>query len=344
MRAYRQSDEPPCTDEQAGGHPVIDRNGDAPLLELRGISKRFTAVEVFRSIDLSVRDGELWVLVGPNGAGKSTLMSLAVGLLRPDAGRVLYRGQPLRSRLRIDGFIEEPAFVPQYSGQRNLAAYLRLVGKPFRRPEVDRMAESVGLGPRELGRPVRSYSTGMRRKLGVLRALLADPDLYLFDEPTSGLDPGGVRDLRRIIRSLSSEQGKAVVLSTHLLSEAERFPAQLALLANGRLTEIANGTPATSEAPPRGYLVRIRTPASQRNRLVTLLSRLGLIEGAPEASTNGASDSVTIFRVDDQETGAAALRRIVEEGITVHEFSPRTCSLEEIYFQALGEGGAHDRV
>jgi ABC-2 type transport system ATP-binding protein len=211
------------------------------VLATRGLSKSYGSRPAVRDLDLEVRRGEVFGFLGPNGAGKTTTIRMALGLVRPTSGRVEVLGRDLsRHRAevlpRVVALVEEPALYGYLSGRRNLEAFaLMLGGLPAGR--IDEVLQLVGLQDRQRDR-VRSYSTGMRQRLGVAAALLNDPDLLILDEPANGLDPAGIVEMRDLLRRLAAE-GKTVFVSSHVLAEVQQLCDRVAIVDQGRLVRVA---------------------------------------------------------------------------------------------------------
>ncbi len=218
--------------------------GGGVILSLSRIRKGFPGKEVLKSIDLQVAPGQLVALVGNNGQGKTTLMKLVLGLLAPDAGKILINGKTVAatrttSQKALFGYLPETtAFYPNLTGQETLN-YL----SSLKQGEHSRVAEAlaiVGLQHAAKQR-VKTYSKGMKQRLGLAQALLGDPKLLLLDEPTNGLDPSGIHEFYQILEQLKGE-GVAILMSSHLLAEIEPRSDALALLKDGIIS--AYGTVA----------------------------------------------------------------------------------------------------
>ena len=203
-------------------------------IETHGLSKHFGQRKAVDGLTISIPAGTIAGFVGPNGAGKTTTIRLLLGLVRPSAGSATILGQPLTHPERylphVGALIEAPAFYPSLSGRTNLEVLARLGGHP--RSRVDQLLELVELSDRARD-PVRTYSQGMKQRLGVAMALLPDPDLLILDEPANGLDPLGIIQMRDLLRHLR-EQGKTIFLSSHLLGELERVADWLVMLHQGK--------------------------------------------------------------------------------------------------------------
>jgi ABC-2 type transport system ATP-binding protein len=217
-------------------------------VEVSGLVKRFgdrvTAVD---GLDLSVRPGEIYGLLGPNGAGKTTTLRMLLGLVRPSAGLIRMLGETPGSRTSLTrvGSMGETAFYPFLSGRDNLRAAARRRGLPGGR--VDAVLEAARLTARQHDR-VSGYSLGMKQRLGLAMALLADPELLILDEPSNGLDPIGQLEMHRLIRELGAD-GRTIVLSSHDMGEVEELCGRVGVIAGGRL--VFDGTPAELRGPER---------------------------------------------------------------------------------------------
>ncbi|MGH2589744.1 MAG: ABC transporter ATP-binding protein, partial [Actinomycetota bacterium] len=190
-------------------------------IEVEGLTKRFGERTALADLDLTVPRRSAFGFLGPNGAGKTPLIRLLLGLTRPTSGSMRLLGAPLPQRrsealARVGAIVEEPRFHPFLTGRENLQIAAAVRGAEAQ-ARIDGALKRVGLTERADER-VRSYSLGMRQRLGVGRALLADPELLLLDEPTNGLDPAGIREFRDMIRGFVGE-GRTVLLSSHLLDE-----------------------------------------------------------------------------------------------------------------------------
>jgi len=188
-------------------------------------------------LDFSVGQGDVCGLLGPNGAGKTTSLRVLVGLVFADAGEARLLGQrvtPGATDLnRVGIMIEESAFVPYLSGEKNLRLWWEAGGARWADADVETALSVAGLGD-AIGRKVKTYSQGMKQRLGIARALLSRPDVLVLDEPTSGLDPGEMREVRQLLRRVS-EQGATVLLSSHLLSEVEQVCTHAVVMDKGKL-------------------------------------------------------------------------------------------------------------
>jgi ABC-2 type transport system ATP-binding protein len=296
--------------------------GDAPAIELSGLSKRYGDSVALEGVDLWVDRGETFGLLGPNGAGKTTLVKVLLGLTRRSHGDGRILGRPLgdrRARARV-GYLPELFRYPAWlTPAEVLALHHELAGLPARdrSGEVVRVLRTVSLADSR-DRRVGDFSKGMQQRLGLAVALLGDPELVILDEPTSALDPLGREDVRTIVREAAG-RGSTVVLNSHLLGEVERSCGRVAVLDRGRI--VATG-------PPDGLLgmpvvgVRVTGLDDPARRLASF--------GAPIVD----GDRLTF-------TGLAAERvpdlvaTIVAAGGRVHAVEPERTSLEDAFIAIL---------
>src|SRR5712692_6179556 len=205
------------------------------VVETNGLTKLFGERKAVDSVDLRIPSGSAFGYLGPNGAGKTTLIRMLLGLTKPSGGTISLLGRPIPEQRaaalsRIGAIVEEPKFHPFLTGRENLRI-VAAAREPETHARIDGALERVGLQHRADDR-VKTYSQGMRQRLGVARCLLADPELLILDEPTNGLDPAGIEEFRGLVRALVDE-GRTVVLSSHLLGEVERICDAIAIVDRG---------------------------------------------------------------------------------------------------------------
>ena len=213
------------------------------VLRTRDLSKRFGERWAAKDLNIEVHRGDVFCFLGPNGAGKSTTIRMILTLLRPTAGSIEIFGKDLhryRSVVlsRVSGIVEKPDFYGYLSAYKNLEI-LGSMTCPVRRDEIMENLEVVGLKSRAFEK-VKTFSHGMKQRLGIAQALLTKPELIILDEPTAGLDPQGMKEVRELIKRLSGERGITVFLSSHLLAEVELVATRMAVIHHGEL--IAQGT------------------------------------------------------------------------------------------------------
>jgi ABC-2 type transport system ATP-binding protein len=238
-----------------------------PPLVLEGLSKRFKDdVVAVDHLSLRVDPGQVVGLLGPNGAGKTTTLRMAVGLVRPTAGRALVFGQEMRPGHpvlhRVGTMIEGPGFVPHLSGLDNLRLWWRAGGRPVEDADLQGALAVAGLGE-AVRRSVRTYSHGMKQRLALAQALLGRPDLLVLDEPTNGLDPQQIREVRELVAGMAAE-GRTILLSSHLLAEVEQVCSHVAVMSDGKL--VASGP--VSEIIGADRLVYVEVSNARRGQRV----------------------------------------------------------------------------
>jgi ABC-2 type transport system ATP-binding protein len=292
----------------------------APVrVDVRGLSKSFGAVRAVSDLSFTVEPGSVTGFLGPNGAGKTTTLRMLLGLMHPDAGTATFDGAPyasLTDPLRTVGAVLETAFHPGRSGRNHLRVYCRAAGLPMSR--ADEVLIQVGLadaGDRRAG----GYSLGMRQRLALATALLGDPSVLVLDEPANGLDPEGIQWLRGFLRHLAHEQGRTVLVSSHLLSEVEQTVDRVVIVGAGRLVREGSMEQLRSGADGAGTVV-VRSP--EVDRLAEVLRGQG-------ASLSQQDGVLTVTGATTDDIG----RRAFAAGIELHELRSRTSGLEEIYFK-----------
>jgi ABC-2 type transport system ATP-binding protein len=293
-------------------------------IEVHGLTKRYGERTALSELDLAVPRRSAFGFLGPNGAGKTTLIRLLVGLTRPSGGSMRLLGTPLpegrRAALaRVGAIVEEPRFHGFLTGRENLAI-IAAAREPEAHARIDEVLAGVGLSERADHR-VKSYSLGMRQRLGVARALLGDPELLILDEPTNGLDPAGIREFRQMIRGFIDE-GRTVLLSSHLLDEVERICDHVAIVDHGRVL-IQGSIAELNAGGEHALLVATNDDAHAMARLV--------VDGTV-ASAERSAEGIRITLRPGSETAAVAAainRTLVTSGIDVHRLEPEAASLEQ---------------
>jgi ABC-2 type transport system ATP-binding protein len=296
---------------------------DAPPIEARGLVKRYGRITAVDEVDLTVIPGDVYGYLGPNGAGKTTSLRMLLGLIRPDAGSAkLFGRDPLVEGARaldgVAGFVEAPRFYPYMSGRHNLEMAAALDGDGAA-DRIDESLDTVDLTDRA-GDKVGGYSHGMRQRLGIAGALLRDPRLLLLDEPTTGLDPGGMRDMRVLIRRLA-DQGMTVLLSSHLMGEVEELCDRVAIVGSGRVLY-------------EGSLPELIATTAGRYELRTTddIYAAELASRRPDITDVSVAGSGLTF--DATEDVVAELTIALGlAGVGIHALQPRTATLEELFFR-----------
>jgi len=214
---------------------------ETPVLETFDLTKRYGRITAVRDLNLRLRRGEIYGFLGRNGAGKTTTIRLILNLARPSSGEVRLFGRRLgpnahRDLLtRVGAMVENPGFYGNHTARENLEMHRHLMGVADR-TRTDQTLETVGL-LEEGRRKVGEFSTGMKQRLGVARALLHEPELLVLDEPATGLDPAAMRELRLLLTGLARERGTAIFLSSHILSEVQQVATRIGFIHRGLLVD-----------------------------------------------------------------------------------------------------------
>lgn len=313
------------------------------VLRVRNLNKRIGRKTIIHSISFDVREGEIFGFLGPNGAGKTTTIRMLVGLIKPTSGSVEICGfdvqkQPEEALKYVGSIVENPEMYPYLTGWENLMHFARMQDG-IDESRIREVIQLVHLGGR-IHEKVRTYSLGMRQRLGIAQALLARPKVLILDEPTNGLDPKGIKEMRAFIRELASA-GLAVFVSSHLLSEIQLLCDRVAIIGGGR--ELAVGSVDELMGAGRGMVIWDVEPKAKALSVlagypdITILDSSGTetLEDAAAALLNERS----IVTETPEEWVAEVLDVMVHEGIAirgVHRVAP---TLERLFLQMTeGEG------
>jgi ABC-2 type transport system ATP-binding protein len=295
------------------------------------LTKRFGGRTVVDDVNLAIPTGSVCGFVGPNGAGKTTTIRMLLGLVRPTSGSGMILGgsltEPSTYLHKVGAMIEAPAFYPQLSGRENLITLARLGRVPLTavEPVLDRSGLLARAGDR-----YRSYSLGMKQRLGIASAMLSSPQLLILDEPTNGLDPAGIVETRALIRSFADD-GITVLVSSHLISEIEQICDYVVMIRAGRLVHqgSVDGLRATQQAD----LLVAPEHDADRAGLTRLMEQQGWTVSSAEA------DGVLLVRTSGVAP-ADVNRLAARNGITLRQLSERTRSLERAFFALTGSRSA----
>jgi ABC-2 type transport system ATP-binding protein len=305
-----------------------DPSGAAPAIEVVGLTKRFGERTALDGIDLQVPRGCAFGFLGPNGAGKTTIIRTLLGLTHASAGSMHLLGHPVpaeRSQAlqRVGAIVEEPRFHPYLTGRENLSLVAAVRG-PDVRALIDPALARVGLSDRAEDR-VKSYSMGMRQRLGVARCLLADPLLLILDEPTNGLDPGGIQEFREMIRAMVEQEGRTVFISSHLLDEVEKTCDAAAIVDRGKIIT-------------QGAIADLAAGGEARHELILGVDDARLAQSTLDASglvleTVPSHEGLHVVLTGGPETAAQLNTLLVRAGVGVMRLEPVRHSLEQRFLQ-----------
>lgn len=283
------------------------------------LTKKYGERTAVDAVSLAVEPGEVYGFLGPNGAGKTTTLRMMVGLVRPTSGSVEILGSrpgnPAVLR-QVGSLIEEPGFYPYLSGRDNLRVLARSNG--LNNQQVEDVLQQVELRDRG-SEKFKTYSLGMKQRLGVAAALLGDPELLILDEPTNGLDPAGMADMRNLIRRVA-EFGRTVLLSSHLLGEVQQICDRVGVISNGQL--LKEGTVADLRGA--GAIRVVASPVEAAEQVMERLFGSGTAVRQQDGS----------LQLDvDAARSAEATAALVHGGIYVQEIRPVERTLEEVFLE-----------
>ncbi|MDT4992463.1 MAG: type transport system ATP-binding protein [Actinoplanes sp.] len=306
---------------------------DATLaVRARGLVKCFGGVVALDGVDLEVAPGQIHGLVGPNGAGKTTLLGLLLGLAVPDSGHLEILGTPVRRVLDapdgVAGFVDGPGLYPSLTARQNLAALARLRGGADRSAAIDEVLRQVGLTEVAEDR-AHGFSLGMRQRLGLAAALLAEPRLLVLDEPANGLDPAGKKQVHSVLTGLAAN-GTTVVLSSHRMDDVEALCSEVTIVATGRVVFSGPLSKLAAESRDLDYRLLTADPPAAR-RLAADIAGITLVDDA----TTRYNTDLLIVRTQLSALDDLVIR-LVRAGIAVRELAPVVSPLEAA-FVALTE-------
>ncbi|TDO11563.1 ABC-2 type transport system ATP-binding protein [Bacillus subtilis] len=294
------------------------------VLELKNVTKNIRGRTIIDHLSFTIREGEVFGFLGPNGAGKTTTIRMMVGLMKLSQGDVFICGQSIKKDYakaikHIGAIVENPELYKFLSGYKNLQQYARMV-KGVTKEKIDEVVELVGLTDR-IHDKVKTYSLGMRQRLGLAQCLLHDPKVLILDEPTNGLDPAGIREIRDHLKKLTRERGMAVIVSSHLLSEMELMCDRIAILQKGKLIDIQNVKDEITDEKDT-YFFHVEQP----NEAASVLKEYDLV-----SKTNGVEVKLSKDEVP------AAIELLVMQQVRIYEVKVVTKSLEDRFLEMTGE-------
>lgn len=301
-------------------------------LEVSSLTKKIGKKTIVDNVSFNVEKGEVFGLLGPNGAGKTTIIRMIVSLINRTNGSVIINGQNLDDNFtsamsEIGAIVENPEFYKYMSGFKNLRHYVNMATKEISDARVQEVIKLVGLED-AIHQKVKTYSLGMRQRLGVAQALLHSPSLLILDEPTNGLDPQGIREFRDYLRLLASE-GISVLVSSHLLSEMELMCDRFAIIEKGKLIHISKMTETVEESKSTNR--EMIFDVSNQEKAISLLKEHGLAEKI--TILNEQQFSVAL----DREAVAKANHLLVTNQIYVYEISLIKTTLEDRFLEITNQ-------
>ena len=305
---------------------------DDCVLSVENVVNSFGKFKALDGASLSIPKGCIFGIIGPNGAGKSTLLRIVTSLAHPDSGRVTVNGinveeYPRRALNRTGAIVDSPAFYPDLTARLNLDILSRGHGKQYR-ARREELAEYTGIAG-WMNHRVREFSLGMKQRLAITLALLPDSQFVILDEPTNGLDPNGIVDIRNLIRSLGSDLGTTVLVTSHMLGEIEKICSNLAILNHGKI--VAQGP--MEEILRRSPVTLIR--ATEPDRAEALLKETF---GPRILAIARKDDDPDVLRVETETQCSAELNEtLVKNGFSVSMLENEPDRLERIFLELTGK-------
>ena len=281
------------------------------LVEIQEVTKVIKGKTIIDSVSFNVKKGEVFGFLGPNGAGKTTTIRMLVGLIGITSGDIKILGSSIKTDFEkavshIGAIVENPEMYKFLSGYQNLIHYARM-SKGVTKEKIDETVELVGLTDR-IHDKVRTYSLGMRQRLGLAQCLLHDPKILVLDEPTNGLDPAGIREIRDHLRMLARDREMAVIVSSHLLSEMEMMCDRIGIIQNGKLIDVQHISDFV-QGKEKVYEVEVDDPDKAKRILKSIYPELPIQvtenrvflslvrEGIPEMVKGLVRKDINIFAV-----------------------------------------------
>ncbi len=295
-------------------------------ISVSDLSKKYDDRLAVSHINFEVPLGIVCGFVGPNGSGKTTTMRMLLGLITPTTGKGHILGEPIehpeKYLSRVGAMIEGPAFYPALSGYENLSVLAKLGGFPIER--VQELLDKVGLGDRGKSK-FKTYSLGMKQRLGIAAALLPNPKLLMLDEPTNGLDPEGIQEVRALLRELAND-GTTVFVSSHLLSELEIISDYIVMLRKGEIVF----------AGPIGELMAQQQPTIIAKSLNNSdLTRI--VEISEKAGHHAVIRNDSVHILAEMDWAPVLNKAAFDAGITLAQLAPQLPNLEETFFEMTGD-------
>lgn len=297
-----------------------------PIVEIKNLNKTIKGKHIIKNVNLDFFPGQITGFLGPNGAGKTTTIRMMTGLMYPSNGEVIIDGHTLskdyeQAISKVGVIVENPEMYKYMSGYKNLQHFARM-HKGVTKQRIDEVIAQVGLQNR-IHEKVKTYSLGMRQRLGLAQAMLHRPKFLILDEPTNGLDPAGIREFRMYLRKIAQEDHVAIVVSSHLLSEIELMVDRIAIIQNGEIIDIRE----LQQQEAAQYYIEVGQPEKLQ----------ALFEEPLTKENGGLVLNLTKEEVPD------FVRKLVESGIDLFTIQPIQKRLEDQFIEMTG-GGAIDAI
>jgi ABC-2 type transport system ATP-binding protein len=292
-------------------------------LAVKSLRKTIGRKEIIKGLNFELKQGEVFGFLGPNGAGKTTTIRMLTGLIKPTDGTISICGYDVRKEFTqamqyLGCIVENPELYPYLSGWDNLLHFARMLPS-ISEEQIKETIAFVGLDDR-IHDKVKTYSLGMRQRLGIAQALLNRPKVLILDEPTNGLDPAGIREMRLFIRNLAENEGLSVLVSSHLLSEIQLLCDRVAIMTKGEIIQIDS----------------VENLLTKQEKLVWKVSPLLKGREVLERFTGVAADGDYLITPLEGEKAAEWSKALIEEGVSILEMNRKIPVLEDLFLQLTG--------
>lgn len=301
------------------------------VLQIRNLNKSFKKRHVIKDISFEVYAGEVFGFLGSNGAGKTTTIKMIMGFLFPDSGEIIINNINLEKNYEkamsyLGGIVENPEMYKDLSGMTNIKMYSRL-HKGVTAGRIDEVVSLVGMTNR-INDKVKKYSLGMKQRVGLAQALVHKPKLLILDEPTNGLDPNGIKELRDILKKLAHEEGIAVLVSSHMLSEMELMCDRVGIINNGEFLSVSNMS---------DFLKQVSGDSIYKISTSQVSAAKELLQKEFSDKIRGTYDDYIMLAVEEEEV-SKVITLLATNEITILGVSKQEVSLEDAFINATGGG------
>jgi ABC-2 type transport system ATP-binding protein len=302
------------------------------IVELKEVTKVIKGRTIIDKISFQVNRGEVFGFLGPNGAGKTTTIRMIVGLMGITSGDITISGVSVKKDFEqavrhIGAIVENPEMYKFMSGYENLLHFARM-SKGVTKETINEVVSLVGLSER-IHDKVKTYSLGMRQRLGLAQCLLHDPQVLILDEPTNGLDPAGIREIRDYLRLLAREKNMAIIVSSHLLSEMEMMCDRIGIIQNGRLVDVQ-----LVEEFVHNDVIIYEFEVDPKEKAVSIVKT-----DYPDIAISDSNKGIRL--VINREKVPQLVKRFTEEKINIYGIKEVTKTLEDRFLEVTGENGGN---
>ncbi|HBM79357.1 MAG TPA: bacitracin ABC transporter ATP-binding protein [Clostridiaceae bacterium] len=299
-----------------------------PVIQIRNLKKSIGKKQIINGISFDVYGGEVFGFLGPNGAGKTTTIRMLLGLMSITEGEIFIKGYSIKKDFEkaianVGGIVENPDMYKHLSGYKNLVHYARMYPK-IGKQRIDEVIRLVGLENR-INDKVKTYSLGMRQRLGLAQAMLNSPSLLVLDEPTNGLDPAGIHEFRNHLRNLAKKENTAVFVSSHILSEMELMCDRVAIIQNGKLIKIQTLNEMLDNKADEAVTLTVE-PVDKARECIESLN----VNYKPVVKDNKIEISIKYENIPDM------VEKLVQAKVRIYGINKSAGNLESKFLEATG--------